>query len=47
MQEDVDPRYYESNKHKMMKPRTVAEKIAEMIFNDRDYRNGVSIDLPN
>jgi NAD(P)-dependent dehydrogenase (short-subunit alcohol dehydrogenase family) len=47
MQENVDPRYYESNKHKMLKPRTVAEKIADMTFNERDYRNGVSIDLPN
>lgn len=47
MQEDVDPRYYESNKRKMLSPRTVAEKIADMIFNDNEYRNGVSIDLPN
>lgn len=47
MQEDVDPRYYESNKHKMLSPRTVAEKITDMIFNDNEYRNGVSIDLPN
>jgi 3-oxoacyl-[acyl-carrier protein] reductase len=46
-QENVDPHYYESNKHKMLKPRTVAEKIADMIFNDREYRNGVSIDLSN
>jgi NAD(P)-dependent dehydrogenase (short-subunit alcohol dehydrogenase family) len=27
MQEDVNPRYYESNKHKMLNPRTVAEKL--------------------
>lgn len=47
MQEDVDGSYYESNKHKMLSPRTVAEKIADMIFNDKEYRNGVSIDLPN
>lgn len=26
MQEDVDPHYYELNKHKMLHPRTVAEK---------------------
>jgi hypothetical protein len=31
----------------MLKPRTVAEKIADMIFRDKEYRNGVSIDLPN
>ena len=47
MQEDVDPEYYELNKHKMLDPRTVAEKIAEMIFNDNDYKNGISVDLPN
>jgi hypothetical protein len=29
MQEDVDPHYYESNKHKMLKPRTIAEKITD------------------
>ncbi len=34
MQEDVDRSCYESNKHKMLKPRTVAEKIADMIFKD-------------
>jgi NAD(P)-dependent dehydrogenase (short-subunit alcohol dehydrogenase family) len=47
MQEDVDPHYYESNKHKMLKPRTVAEKITDMAFNDKEYRNGVTVDLPN
>ena len=47
MQEDVDARYYELNKHKMLHPRTVAEKIADMIFNDNEYRNGIVVDLPN
>ena len=47
MQEDVDPQYYELNKHKMLDPREVAEKIADMIFNDSDYNNGISVDLPN
>jgi hypothetical protein len=47
MQEDVDPHYYESNKHKMLKPRTIAEKITDMAFNDKEYRNGVTVDLPN
>jgi 3-oxoacyl-[acyl-carrier protein] reductase len=47
MQEDVDPRYYELNKHKMLHPRTVAEKIADMIFNDNEYRNGIAVDLPS
>jgi 3-oxoacyl-[acyl-carrier protein] reductase len=43
MQEAVDARYYELNKHKMLRPRTVAEKIADMIFNDNKYRNGIAI----
>jgi len=47
MQENVDANYYELNKHKMLHPRRVAEKIADMIFNESEYRNGVSIDLPN
>lgn len=47
MQEDVDARYYELNKHKMLHPSTVAEKIADMIFNDNKYRNGIAVDLPN
>ena len=47
MQEDVDARYYELNKYKMLHPRTVAEKIADMIFNDNEYRNGIAVDLPS
>ena len=47
MQEDVDPHYYELNKHKMLHPRTVAEKITDMVFDDKKYGNGVSVDLPN
>jgi 3-oxoacyl-[acyl-carrier protein] reductase len=47
MQEDVDARYHELNKHKMLLPRTVAEKIADMIFNDNEYRNGIAVDLPS
>ena len=47
MQEDVDARYYELNKHKMLHPRTVAEKITDMIFNDNQYPNGIAVDLPS
>lgn len=47
MQEDVDARYYELNKHKMLHPRTVAEKIADMMFSENVYRNGIAVDLPN
>ena len=47
MQDDVDARYYELNKDKMLHPRTVAEKITEMIFNDNKYETGITVDLPN
>ena len=47
MQKDVDPHYYELDKHKMLSPRTVAEKITDMVFDDKKYGNGVSLDLPN
>jgi 3-oxoacyl-[acyl-carrier protein] reductase len=45
MQEDVDPGYYRNNKHKMLKSKTVAEKILEMIFEERRYHNGQSIEI--
>ena len=47
MQEDVDSHYYELNKHKMLHPRTVGEKITDMVFDDKKYTNGKSVDLPN
>jgi 3-oxoacyl-[acyl-carrier protein] reductase len=47
MQKDIDAQYYELNKHKMLHPRRVAEKIADMIFSDKEYSNGVSVDLPS
>jgi NAD(P)-dependent dehydrogenase (short-subunit alcohol dehydrogenase family) len=47
MQEVVDAQYYELNKHKMLHPRRVAEKIANMIFNLNEYKNGIAVDLPN
>jgi short-subunit dehydrogenase len=47
MQKDVDTQYYRSNKYKMLHPKTVAEKITDMVFDDKKYGNGVSIDLPN
>jgi 3-oxoacyl-[acyl-carrier protein] reductase len=37
MQKDVDPQYYELNKHKMLHPKTVAEKITDMVFDDKKY----------
>jgi len=47
MQEDIDMHYYELNKHKMLHPRTVAEKITEMIFNNKKYPNAIAVDLPS
>lgn len=47
MQKGIDAQYYELNKHKMLHPRRVAEKIADMIFSDKEYSNGVSVDLPS
>jgi 3-oxoacyl-[acyl-carrier protein] reductase len=47
MQEDIDAQYYELNKHKMLHPRRVALKIADMIFNDKEYPNGIAVDLPS
>jgi 3-oxoacyl-[acyl-carrier protein] reductase len=47
MQEDADPQYFESNKHKMLAAETVAQKIVDMIIDDKKYRNGDSVDLPN
>jgi len=34
MQQNVDPDYYNKNKHTMLQPITVAEKIIEMIFKE-------------
>jgi len=47
MQEDIDMQYYELNKHKMLHPRTVAEKITEMILDKKKYPNAIAVDLPS
>ncbi len=44
MQQDIDEDYYKANKQKMLKPSKVAEKIAEMIF-ENQYVNGQSVDI--
>ena len=43
--QDVDPGYYRNNKHRMLKPKKVAEKILEMIFDECRYHNGQSIEI--
>jgi 3-oxoacyl-[acyl-carrier protein] reductase len=45
MQQDVDPEYYTLNKNKMLKPQIVAQKIVGMIFDDKRYKNGKSVDI--
>lgn len=45
MQESTDQEYYKLNKDKWLEPREVADKIAEMIFNEDYHKNGESIDI--
>jgi 3-oxoacyl-[acyl-carrier protein] reductase len=45
MQETADPSHYRRHKHMMLRPKQVAEKIVEMIFDDKKYHNGQSIDI--
>jgi NAD(P)-dependent dehydrogenase (short-subunit alcohol dehydrogenase family) len=45
MQQNVDPTYYKKNKHNMLQPKDVAEKIAEMIFKEHQYHNGQSVEI--
>ena len=45
MQEDVDPDYYRKHKDNMLIPRQVAEKVVEMIFDDKKYNNGQSVEI--
>ena len=43
MPENADPLYYGLNKNKILRPREVAYKIEETIF-DNQYENGACID---
>jgi hypothetical protein len=45
MQEDVDPDYYRKHKDNMLVPKQVPEKIVEMIFDDKKYNNGQSVEI--
>jgi 3-oxoacyl-[acyl-carrier protein] reductase len=45
MWQDFDSDYYKLNKNKMLKPQHVAKKIVEMIFDDRHYKNGQSVEF--
>jgi 3-oxoacyl-[acyl-carrier protein] reductase len=45
MWEEYDFRYYQKNKIKMLQPKDVAAKIAEMIFDTKTYKNGDSFEM--
>jgi 3-oxoacyl-[acyl-carrier protein] reductase len=45
MWQEYDFRYYQKNKSKMLQPHDVAEKIAEMIFDTKTYKNGDSFEM--
>jgi 3-oxoacyl-[acyl-carrier protein] reductase len=47
MWQDFDHIYYERNKKRMLDPHNVAEKIAEMIFDFKNYKNGDSFEMYN
>jgi 3-oxoacyl-[acyl-carrier protein] reductase len=45
MWQEYDFRYYQKNKSKMLQPHDVAEKIAQMIFDGKIYKNGDSVEM--
>jgi hypothetical protein len=47
MWQDFDFSYYEKNKNKMLSPQDVAEKIIEMIFDSKTYKNVNSVEMYN
>lgn len=47
MWQQFDHSYFERNKNRMLDPHSVAEKIAEVIFDTKRYKNGDSIEMYN
>src|ERR671910_734570 len=47
MWQDFDQSYYEKNKKRMLDFHNVAEKIADMIFDTKNYKNGDSFEMYN
>lgn len=45
MWQEYDFRYYQKNKSNMLQPKDVGEKITEMIFDAKTYKNGDSIEM--
>jgi 3-oxoacyl-[acyl-carrier protein] reductase len=47
MWQQFDHSYFERNKNRMLDPHSVAEKIVEVIFDTKRYKNGDSIEMYN
>ena len=47
MWQDYDYNYYKRNKKRMLKPQQVAERIIDMIFESKIYKNGKVVDIYN
>jgi 3-oxoacyl-[acyl-carrier protein] reductase len=47
MWKDFDYGYYEKNKRKMLNAQDVGEKIVEMKFDTKNYKNGESVEMYN
>lgn len=47
MWQNFDQIYYERNKKRMLNPDNVAERIVEMIFDVKNYKNGDSFEMCN
>ena len=47
MWQDFDQIYYERNRKRMLDPHNVAGKIAEMIYDSKNYKNGDSFEMYN
>ena len=47
MWQDLDHNHYERNKNRMHTPHEVAERIVEMIFDAKRYKNGDVVDMYN
>ena len=45
MWQHFDYNYFEKNRSRMLHPQDVAEKIAEMIFDVKTYKNGDSVEM--
>lgn len=45
MQQNIELTYYKKSKQNMLQPKYVAEKITEMIFKERQYHNGQSVEI--